>query len=218
MISHDLAIRVDGDAWTRVATSLIATFGARPSAGRPVVIFLDRGRLLRAIEIGRGAVSVEWAGNVERIRKERGAPWVIAIERGAVSLALANWQRAHAPDQDFVLQGIALLRELRRTKGLWSSPTVWIPPHALVRLLFNWLIPDKNSALLGIGSDQLAIEKERGVITTLTTDPPAHPVHLHVRIDPTNANITLERGPFIARLLVYLVRRMVARMLQQNVR
>jgi hypothetical protein len=182
VIADDLEISVDADSWTALARLFFQ--GDARRGGRPLVIFLDQGKVTRAIEVGRGPVEVDWSGvaALAELRRARAASWIVALERGALARALTRWQveARHAPD--YVAQILALARALLCDPGIHVTPRPRLPPYRLLRAAFDLLWPDNHAVQLIVGDARLVLERRAGHISRITSRPAAYPVRIGLQV------------------------------------
>ena len=203
MIAPDVEITVDPQAWREL---LLLLGGARDAAaatapaGAPLVLFLDGGRPIRAIAVGRGPIPLDGIGPVgglhalAGLRRRLRAPWLVALERGALGRALARWQRRAADERDFVAQSLALAEALGEEPGIVFLPGLRLPPYALVQRAFDLLLPDGRAAVLWIGGRRIVLEKAHGDLVRLASEAPRRPVHVEFRAE-ANALRRILFGP-----------------------
>jgi hypothetical protein len=183
VIADDLEISVDADSWTAV-TRLFFQSGARRGR-QPLVIFLDQGKVTRAIEVGgRGPVEIDWPGvaALAELRRARAAPWIVALERGALARALRRWQSEAHNAPDYVAQTLALAHALLRDPGIHVTPRPRLPPYRLVRAAFDLLLPDDHAVQLLVGDARLVLERRAGHIARITSRPPTCPVRIALSV------------------------------------
>jgi hypothetical protein len=126
---------------------------------------LDRGTLIHLIVRGEGARTlVPLPGELTtrtlaQYARTLGVAAVIVIERRVIAELSAEVEAALALDQDFVAQGLVILRALKRHagRGVWTEPPVLdilpAPGHDAIQRTFDLLVPDRSALLAYVIDD-----------------------------------------------------------------
>ncbi|HMG57649.1 MAG TPA: hypothetical protein VK601_29315 [Kofleriaceae bacterium] len=134
---------------------------------RWALAILDRGTLIHLIVRGEGARAlVPLPGLPEVAQKSLtayartlGVAAVVVIERRLIAELSAEVEAALRFDQDFVAQGLIVLRALKRHAGhgVWSEPPLLellpAPGHEAVQRTFDLLVPDRSAMLAYVIDD-----------------------------------------------------------------
>lgn len=188
MLAPDVEIvDIDG-AHLRNWLGLLVPPGLSEEA-RLVILFLDRGRVVKAIERGAGALDpagIPFTGTSRRalatLRRELGADAVVVLEADALPRLLSRVESSLRLEDDYVAQGVTVWRELKALAGagMWVEPRILellpvVSADALQRT-FDLLVPDESSLVAYvIDDDRRAIcasviaVKRGGDITFVTT-------------------------------------------------
>jgi hypothetical protein len=185
-------IDIDGTHWANWFGLLVPP--AVLSAPRWALLFVDasdpaKPRLVKAIDAGRGNLDparVPFTGlgtaALGRLREELGVSAVVAIDVDAVPRICAEVEKHLSIDDDYVAQGLHVLRALKRWsgKGLWTEPHLIdllpAPPAEALQRTFDLLVPDRSSLLAYVVEDDgsrlhasIIATKRKGQIDLVTT-------------------------------------------------
>jgi len=134
---------------------------------RWALAIVERGALLRLIVSGEGArepgampgLPALHGAALADYARALGVAAVVVIERRLIAELSAEIEGALALDQDFVAQGLIVLRALKRHagKGVWSEPPLLellpAPAFEPLQKTFDLLIPDRSALLAYVIED-----------------------------------------------------------------
>jgi hypothetical protein len=111
-----------------------------------------------------------------------GVAAVVAVERRMLGELAAEIEAALAPDQDYVAQGLIILRALKKHAGktVWTEPPILdllpVPGYESLQRTFDLLIPDRSAMLAYVIDDDrrrvhasIIAVKQHGDITRAAT-------------------------------------------------
>lgn len=157
--------------------------------GRFALLVLDGGAPVRLVVRGRGAVPLDVVPErptshraLAELRRALDVGLVIALETEAMGRLVGEIEAALVPGDDYVAQGLAVLRALRHRNGkdLWCEPRLLdlIPPLAAdpLQRTFDLLVPDRTTIVAYCVDERAArlhasliAYKEGGALTAATT-------------------------------------------------
>ncbi|MBC7974673.1 MAG: hypothetical protein H7138_06770, partial [Myxococcales bacterium] len=163
MLSPELELRdLDARHWKN-GWRLLTPPGVLAPA-RWALAILDGGVLQQLIISGEGAQPLvampglsakalaEWTRTL-------GVATLLVLERRVIAEVSADFEAALRMDQDFVAQGLTILRALKRHagNGVWSEPPLLellpVPSDAAVQRTFDLLVPDRSSLVAYVIED-----------------------------------------------------------------
>ncbi len=164
MLSPELELTdLDGRHWKNWWRLLVPPRVLEPTSW--ALAILDRGTLIQLIVRGEGAralVPLPGELNTRTLAlyaRTLGVAAVIAIERRLIAELSAEIEAALALDQDFVAQGLVVLRALKRHagRGVWTEPPLLdllpAPGHDAIQRTFDLLVPDRSAMLAYVIDD-----------------------------------------------------------------
>ena len=157
------------------------------SGARFALLVLGQGVLLHAIGIGEGAVElseVPFEGTsksaLAKLRTTLNVHGLLVLERRALVDLFEAMERGLQLQDDYTTQGARLWQELRRSEGIWTSPSVLelIPPLQLPALqkTFDLLVPNQSTLIMYVLEGRrvhasVIAEKRDGSIELVTMHP-----------------------------------------------
>lgn len=134
---------------------------------RWALAILDRGALIHLIVRGEGAREISAQPGLPEITQRAlagyartlGVAAVIAVERRLIAELSAEIEAALQIDQDYVAQGLVVLRALKRHAGhgVWTEPPLLdllpAPGYEAVQRTFDLLVPDRSAMLAYVIDD-----------------------------------------------------------------
>ncbi len=157
------------------------------SSSRFALVVLGQGVLLHAIRLGEGAVElseVPFEGTskaaLARLRTTLNVHGLLVLERRALVDLFEAMERTLQLQDDYATQGARLWQELRRSEGIWTSPSVLelIPPLRLPALqkTFDLLVPGQSTLVAYVLDGRrvhasVIAEKRQGSIELVTMHP-----------------------------------------------
>jgi hypothetical protein len=155
VLARDVEIAdIDGRQWENWLR-LLAPPGAVDDPQFALVWIDDAGAVVKAVIRGRGAVppgEVPYAGASQealaQLAAELGVATVVVLTVDALPELFARIERELRPEDDYVAQGLTMLRALKALAGrkIWSEPRllelVPAPPYEALQRTFDLLIPD----------------------------------------------------------------------------
>jgi hypothetical protein len=166
VLSPELELRdLEARHWKNWWRLLVPPRVLEPTAWALAV--LDRGTLIHLIVRGQGARDLVPLPGLPEVTpralagyaRTLGVAAVIVVERRLIAELSSEIEAALAIDQDFVAQGLVILRALKRHagRGIWTQPAVLdllpAPGHDALQRTFDLLIPDRSSMLAYIIDD-----------------------------------------------------------------
>lgn len=165
MLATDVEIvDIDGrhwDHWIRLLAPPAVIEDPRWAA-----VFVERGRPVKTVVAGRGAVPQEQVPFTGTSRDELaalaaalGVRAVCVLDVGALPAVVRDVEASLSLDQDFVAQGVAALRALKKHngKGVWVEPHILdlvpTPPAEALQRSFDVLIPDGSAMVAYVIED-----------------------------------------------------------------
>jgi hypothetical protein len=186
MLAPDVRVfDVDAAHWRRILSLFshpLPSVGTHPSKA-PVVLFLEEGRVLKALRIGEGPIArPEWLGPelLPELCKELNASWIAAVELRALSSLLAEVEGQWQFGDDYLVEGLRWAQAVRSRLGdgihIFPKPFegVPIPPLEVWRRFFDVMLPDGTCAAFYLfdGPEvwaSLIVGKDKGQIDLITT-------------------------------------------------
>lgn len=164
MLARDVEIAdIDGRHWQNWL-GLLAPPGML-EAPRFAVVWVDGERVLKAIVRGQGAVDparVPYDGSADaprQIAEALGVPVVVVLDREALAEVLGIIERELRFEDDFVAQGLTMLRGVKELAGagIWTEPRllelVPAPPFDALQRTFDFLVPNGSALVAYVFED-----------------------------------------------------------------
>ena len=131
---------------------------------RWALAILDGGVLQQLIVSGEGArplVPLPGLGAAQLAEYARalGVPSLLVLERRVIAEVSAEFEAALRVDQDYVAQGLTILRALKKHagRGVWSEPPLLdllpAPAYEPLQRTFDLLVPDRSSLIAYVIED-----------------------------------------------------------------
>jgi hypothetical protein len=191
-------VDIDGTHWANWIRLLLPP-GVQ-GAPRWALVFVDgteddgAPRIVKAIDVGRGSLDPDdlaaigrsmpdlSQASVARLRDVLEVGAVVVLDARTVADLCADIESHLVPDEDYVAQGLTVLRALKRWsgKGLWTEPHLLellpTPSYEALQRTFDLLIPDRSALLAYVMEDggarvhaSIIATKRRGSIDLVTT-------------------------------------------------
>lgn len=186
MLHPDIrAVDIDANHWRRFLSLMehpLPSVGAHP-ARRPVVLFLESGRVIKALRIGEGVIPrPEWLGpeRLPELGKELGASWIAAVETSTLAAIMGEIEDQWRFGDDYLVEGLRIAQIVRAKlgDGLYLHPRPFsgipVPPLEVWRRFFDVMLPDGTCAALYLFEQgelwtSLIVGKDKGLVDLLTT-------------------------------------------------
>ncbi len=165
MLARDVEIAdIDGRHWDNWLRLLVPP-GAIDDP-RFAMVWIDGDQVIKAVVRGQGALpldQVPFAGTsdqaLEALAAELGVGALVVFQRGAIESLFAGIDSQLRAGDDYVAQGLVMLRELKALagEGIWSHPhlleIVPAPPFEALQRTFNLLVPDGSAMVAYVIED-----------------------------------------------------------------
>ncbi|HEX8111972.1 MAG TPA: hypothetical protein VF516_29775, partial [Kofleriaceae bacterium] len=166
MLSAELDLcTIDARHWKNWWRLLVPPRVLAPA--RWALAILDRGTLVQLIVRGEGAHEIVPLPGLPEISAKAlasyartlGVAAVIVVERRLIAELSAEIEAALELDQDFVAQGLIVLRALKRHagRGVWTEPALLellpTPSYEAVQRTFDLLVPDRSAMVACVIDD-----------------------------------------------------------------
>jgi len=186
MLSADIElVDLDGRHWANWLALMLPP--GLDGNFRMALAFVEDGELVRAIEVGKGVVELDWKGsskqNIAAMRRALGVGALLVLDTGALPTIFGDFEAELRADDDYVAQCLTIWQSIKRgvAAGLvkLDPPLLELlpaPSATALQRTFDLLIPDGAAMLAYVMEDDgsgvhasLIASKDGGDVVFATT-------------------------------------------------